>query len=148
MREWVFVISFLSFIVFFAITSWNYPYISILYPRIIMVIGAILGVAKIVMLLRKRKEDKTEEEERIEEDYVDQKKMWMYLACGILCIVIMPYLGFALTSIITLGILFTLLGLNLRTIGIISIGTTLALYVIFVLLLKIPLPKGILLGLL
>jgi hypothetical protein len=70
--------------------------------------------------------------------------MWVYLGSGVLYMVLMPVLGFILSSLVTLMILFGLYRINLKTTLGVSIGTAFALHYIFVVALDIPLPKGVL----
>jgi hypothetical protein len=71
------------------------------------------------------------------------KRMWIYLGSGILYILIMPFLGFILSSFITLLVLFASYRVKLKTTFSVASGTSLVLYLIFVVFLDIPMPRGI-----
>ena len=145
MKEWAFLSGFVALALFLTVTSWDYPFISAFYPRMLLISGFVLSGIKVVRMLRnKEKEQGVEEQAGDGETLRYPERMWVYLGCGILYMVLMPLLGFILSSLVTLMILFGLYRINLKTTLGVSIGTALALHYIFVVALDIPLPKGVL----
>jgi hypothetical protein len=142
-KEWSFLLGFVALALFLTISSWDYPFISALYPRMLLISGFVLCGIKVVRMLI-NKEQKVEEQGGDRENLRYPERMWVYLGCGILYMVLMPVLGFILSSLVTLVILFGLYRINLKTNLGVSIGTALALHFIFVAALDIPLPKGVL----
>jgi hypothetical protein len=142
-KEWSFLSGFLALALFLTVTSWDYPFISALYPRMLLISGFVLCGIKLIRMLGS-KEQKAVEQVGDREDLRYPGRMWVYLGCGILYMVLMPVLGFILSSLVTLVILFGLYRINLKTNLGVSIGTALALHFIFVAALDIPLPKGVL----
>jgi len=144
-KEWAFLSGFVVLALFLTVTSWDYPFISAFYPRMLLISGFVLSGIKVVRMLRnKGKEQGVEEQAGDSEILRYPKRMWVYLGCGILYMVLMPVLGFILSSLVTLMILFGLYRINLKTTLGVSIGTAFALHYIFVVALDIPLPKGVL----
>lgn len=144
MKDWAFLLGFLAFALFFTIASWDYPFISALYPRMLLACGFILSGIKIVkMLTSKGKRIRTGEMAEESEVLRYPKRMWIYLGSGILYILIMPFLGFILSSFITLLVLFASYRVKLKTTFSVASGTSLVLYLIFVVFLDIPMPRGI-----
>ena len=144
MKDWLFLLGLVAFFLFFTISSWDYPFISALYPRMLLIAGLVLSGTKIILKLKsKYKERETEQTAGEPETSPYPKRMWIYLGSGILYILLMPALGFILSSLITMMILFSLFGIKLKTSLGIAVGTSLSLYVIFVIALGIPLPKGV-----
>jgi len=142
-KEWAFLLGFVALALFLTVSSWDYPFISALYPRMLLISGFVLSGIKVVRMLR-NKGPKAEEQVGDGETLRYPERMWVYLGCGILYMVLMPLLGFILSSLVTLMILFGLYRINLKTTLGVSIGTALALYFIFVVALDVPLPKGVL----
>lgn len=146
MKEWIFLLGFLSLFLLFTLTSWDYPFVSALYPRILLICGFILLGAKIAFVLKEEK--RTDPAGGNPDSSPYPKRMWIYLGSGILYMLLMPTLGFILSSLIILILLLRLFGNNLRiTLGV-ATGVSLILYFIFALALGIPLPKGVIEGLL
>jgi hypothetical protein len=143
MKEWIFLLGFLSFFLLFTITSWDYPFVSALYPRILLASGFILGVLKVVFLLKRRPRGGEAKRDQPQEPF-HRRRMWFYLGCGVLYIILMPLLGFIASSLITLLLLFALFGIHWKTTVAVAIGTSTVLYLIFAVALDIPLPKGFL----
>ena len=144
MKEWAFLLGFVALALFLTIVSWDYPFISALYPRILLACGFILSGIKIVrMLISKGKEKRTEEITEESETLRYPKRMWIYLGSGMLYVLLMPLLGFILSSFITLMLLFGLYGVKFSTTLSVALGSSLTLYLLFVVFLNIPLPRGI-----
>jgi hypothetical protein len=143
MKEWSFLLGFVALALFLTISSWDYPFISALYPRMLLISGFVLCGIKVVRMLG-NKQQKVKEQVGDEENLRYPERMWVYLGSGVLYMVLMPVLGFILSSLVTLTILFGLYRINLKTNLGVSIGTALALHYIFVVALDIPLPKGVL----
>ena len=148
MKEWGFLIGFLALFHLFTIVSWDYPFVSALYPRMLLGCGFVLGGIQMVLLLKGKMGTAGEKPDT----RADPKRMWIYLGGGILYIVLMPVLGFILGTLLVMVLLFVLFKINMKTSLGVAIGTPLILYFIFSLALGIPLPKGpienLLLGLL
>jgi hypothetical protein len=142
-KEWSFLLGFVALALFLTISSWDYPFISALYPRMLLISGFVLCGIKVVRMLG-NKQQKVKEQVGDEENLRYPERMWVYLGSGVLYMVLMPVLGFILSSLVTLTILFGLYRINLKTNLGVSIGTALALHYIFVVALDIPLPKGVL----
>ena len=144
MKEWIFLLGFVALALLLTIVSWDYPFISALYPRILLGCGFILSGIKIVRLLSKKgKEKGTGETAEDAETLRYPKRMWIYLGSGILYILLMPLLGFILSSFLTLMVLFALYRVRFKTTLSVALGTSAALYLIFVVFLDIPMPRGI-----
>ena len=144
MKEWAFLLGFVALALFLTIASWDYPPISALYPRMLLACGFILSGIKMVRMLgsqsrEKRTEEITEDSERLRYP----KRMWIYLGSGMLYVLLMPVLGFILSSFITLMVLFGLYRVKFSTTLSVALGSSLTLYLLFVVFLNIPLPRGI-----
>ncbi|MDR7400986.1 MAG: tripartite tricarboxylate transporter TctB family protein [Armatimonadota bacterium] len=72
----------------------------------------------------------------------------LVVAAVIFYIVAVTRLGFAVVSVLILSGLMAALGVRVRWSVLIGVGTTVVLYVLFARLLRVPLPEGILRGLL
>jgi hypothetical protein len=142
-KEWAFLLGFVALALFLTVSSWDYPFISALYPRMLLISGFVLSGIKVIRMLG-NKGQKAEEQVGDKENLRYPERMWAYLGCGILYMFLMPVLGFILSSLVTLMILFGLYRINLKTTLGVSVGTALALHYVFVVALDIPLPKGVL----
>ena len=138
MKEWAFLVGFLALFLLFTIVSWDYPFVSALYPRMLLGCGFVLGGVKMVLLLKGKMGPAGEKPET----HADPKRMWIYLGGGILYIVLMPIFGFTLGTLLVIGLLLSFFKINLKTTLGVAIGTPLILYSIFALALGIPLPRG------
>lgn len=138
MKESGFLVGFLAFFLLFTIVSWDYPFVSALYPRMLLACGFALAGGKIVLLLK----GKTALAGVKTETHAHPKRMWVYLGSGILYIVLMPIFGFILGTLCVMVLLFGLFKINMKTTLGLAIVTSLILYSIFALALGIPLPKG------
>lgn len=144
MKEWVFLLGFVVLALFLTIVSWDYPFISALYPRMLLACGFILsGIKMVQMLGSKDKEKGTEEITEESETLRYPKRMWTYLGSGMLYVLLMPFLGFILSSFITLMVLFGLFRVKFSTTLSVALGSSLVLYLLFVVFLNIPLPRGV-----
>jgi 4-amino-4-deoxy-L-arabinose transferase-like glycosyltransferase len=72
----------------------------------------------------------------------------LVLAAVLFYLVAVHRLGFIVVSVLILSGLMTALGVRVRWSVLIGIGATVALYVLFARVLRVPLPEGILRGLL
>jgi len=144
MKDWLFLLGFNAFALFLTMSSWDYPFISALYPRMLLACGFVLSGIKVVLMLRSKSKEKGVDRTAVTvETSPNPKRMWIYLGSGILYILLMPDLGFILSSLVILIILLTLFGIKLKTTLSVAVGTSLALYLIFVIFLGIPMPKGV-----
>jgi hypothetical protein len=87
----------------------------------------------------KKAEETTEESEILRYP----QRMWIYLGSGMLYVLLMPLLGFILSSLITLTVLFGLYGVKLHTTLSVALSSSFILHFLFVVFLNIPLPRGI-----
>ncbi|KYH31762.1 tripartite tricarboxylate transporter TctB family protein [Neomoorella mulderi] len=140
MKDWAFVTGFLIFALFLTISSWNYPFVSAIYPRLLLICGFVLSIIKIVIKLRNRAPEQVPEETGTSKNL---KKMWIYLGNGILYVLLMPVLGFTLSTFVILIALLSLFGIRFKTTLGVAICSSAILYIVFVVLLGIPLPRGI-----
>lgn len=145
MKDWAFLLGFLIFAVLLTISSWDYPFITALYPRLLLTCGFILCGVKIGLMFRNKAGIKNEDETGEATSNLQKKpiNMWIYLGCGFLYTLLMPILGFILSTLLTLVVLFGLFRVKTIINLTIALSTSLVLYVIFVIALDIPLPKGI-----
>lgn len=144
MKEWVFVLGFVALAVFLTAVSWDYPFISALYPRLLLACGFFLSGVKIFRLLRDRKKQIVRAAPAGAEEHPPHpQRMWIYLGSGVLYMLLMPPLGFILSSFVTLFVLFRFYGLQPKTTLSVSLGTPLSLHFLFVVALRIPLPRGV-----
>lgn len=107
-------------------------------------IPRVLGIAIIVlsvMLLIKNIFFNQTEEKTVS---IDKKKVLLVLAMVVLCFVytkVIEIIGYIIATIIFLGIMFILYGVkNKVVIGVLTIIVPIALYALFALALKVPLP--------
>jgi hypothetical protein len=144
MKDWAFLLGFVALALLLTIVSWDYPFISALYPRILLACGFILSGIKIALMLSRRgKERRTGEMTEESEILRYPKRMWIYLGSGMLYVLLMPFLGFILSSFFILMLLFGLYGVKFKTTLRVALCSSLALYLIFVVFLAIPMPRGI-----
>ncbi|MDN5347697.1 MAG: Tripartite tricarboxylate transporter TctB family [Clostridia bacterium] len=142
-KDWAFLTGFLAFALFLTISSWDYPFIVAIYPRLLLICGFVLSGLKIAFIFKNKSEVKVEVAEAGPGGSENRKYMWIYLACGILYMLLMPVLGFILSTFVTMIVLLGLFRIEFKTALPVAVGTPLILYVIFVIALEIPLPKGI-----
>jgi Tripartite tricarboxylate transporter TctB family len=130
MKDWAFLLGFVALALFLTFVSWDYPFISALYPRMLLACGFILsGIKMVKMLTGKHNGKRTEEMAEESETFRYPRRMWIYLGSGILYVLLMPVLGF--------------FGVKFKTTFSVALGSTVGLHLIFVAFLQIPLPRGI-----
>ena len=144
MKDWAFLLGFVALALFLTFVSWDYPFISALYPRMLLACGFILsGIKMVKMLTSKHKGKRTEEMAEESETFRYPRRMWIYLGSGIFYVLLMPVLGFLLSTFVTLMVLFGFFGVKFKTTFSVALGSTVGLHLIFVAFLQIPLPRGI-----
>jgi len=139
-REWTYVGIFASLCLALLIVSRDYPFIAVIYPRLLLCLGLVLCCLRVIQLLRKRG--------RAAEEPIEfggqERYTWVYLAGGILYIAVTPLLGFLFTTLLVMGLLLFLLGENIRTIVAVTVLTSFGFYAIFGIVLGLQLPQGVL----
>jgi len=144
MKDWAFLFGVVGLSLFLTFISWDYPFISALYPLMLLACGFILsGIKMVKMLTSKHKGKRTEEMAEESETLRYPRRMWIYLGSGILYVLLMPVLGFLLSTFVTLMVLFGFFGVKFKTTFGVALGCTVGLHLIFVAFLQIPLPRGI-----
>jgi len=132
----------LAFVIFYYIKTLNLHYLSVIYPRIIMI--GLLGVIiwDIIEGVKKWKQEIDKSEKIAEKDNL--KAIIIYLVTTFYIFMI-SRLGFAVCTFLYLVFMLYYLGVRkIITLILFPTITAAAIYIIFTELLSIPFPRGIL----
>lgn len=127
--------------------TYSFPPRSAVFPRAFIAITAILAVVLLVQALYKEKKNMPQKVGEAAQYTPSQRyRLFVSVIVTILYMVIIPKLGYFVATAIYMFVLMTLLKKGkMLTHVIVTVGTTLVLYGVFGVLLKIWLPRGILL---
>jgi len=134
------------------IETLSYPYESAYYPRFIIMLLAILGVATVVTEIIKLKKatdikqaEKSSKDEKIAFWMIPRvRKVTMMIFGSLVYMVVMNYVGFFVTTSVYLPVMMRLLGIRkLRTVFLSTFVVVFVIYMIFVAFLNVPFPEGI-----
>jgi len=134
------------------IESLSYPYQSAYFPRFIIALLAMLGLATVVKEIIKHK--KATDNKQAKASSTDEKvafwmmtsvrKVSMMIFSSLVYMVVMNYVGFFVTTSVYLPIMMRLLGIRrLRTLFLSTFVVVFVIYMIFVAFLNVPFPEGI-----
>jgi hypothetical protein len=144
------------FLILLAIAAYletlSYPINSAYFPRFIIVLLALLGVATVLkeIIQREMSKDINQKEALPKDEKValwvtpKVKKVSVMVFSSLVYMVVMNYVGFFVTTSVYLPIMIRLLGIRkLRTIFLSSFLVVFFIYLIFVVFLHVPFPDGI-----
>ncbi|GEM_PF-1898650 len=156
MREnLIFSVSTIVLSAFFLIVSLRNPARSSTFigpndwPNIVLTFTLVLGFYYLVKTIRQYKEanviDKKDKENSEENDDVYlRNKHWIVFSTLALYTLLLPYTGYIITTVVLISFLFWFLGMrNKGTIILLSIATNAFFVMLFAIVLKITLPRGI-----
>ena len=134
------------------IESLSYPYESAYFPRFIIMLLAILGVATVVKEIIKHK--KSSDIKQSETPSRDEKiafwmiprvrKVALMIFSSLVYMVVMNYVGFFVTTSVYLPIMMRFLGIRkLKTLFLSTFVVVFVIYMLFVAFLNVPFPEGI-----
>ena len=134
------------------IESLSYPYESAYFPRFIIMLLAILGVATVVKEIIKHK--KSSDIKQSETSSRDEKiafwmiprvrKVALMIFSSLVYMVVMNYVGFFVTTSVYLPIMMRFLGIRkLKTLFLSTFVVVFVIYMLFVAFLNVPFPEGI-----
>ena len=134
------------------IESLSYPYESAYFPRFIIMLLAILGVATVVKEIIKHK--KASDIKQSETSSRDEKiafwmipkvrKVALMIFSSLVYMVVMNYVGFFVTTSVYLPIMMRFLGIRkLKTLFLSTFVVVFVIYMLFVAFLNVPFPEGI-----
>lgn len=127
--------------------TYSFPPRSAIFPRAFIVITAILAVVLLIQAIYKEKKNMPlKAGEAAQYTPAQRYRLFLAVTITIFYLVIIPVLGYFVTTAVYMFVLMTLLKKDkLVTHVIVTVCTTLVLYGVFGVLLKIWLPRGILL---
>jgi putative tricarboxylic transport membrane protein len=149
-RDSVLLASYFAFLTLMAIVSWSYPHKAALFPRMLLVAGFFFASIELVIKLSgkdvlKKSIPLPDSESLSDEDLKGAGwRMGVYAACGFLYVLLMPAIGYLLTQFLILTVLLIYYRIEWKLALVISVATAVGTYLIFAVLLQLPLPKGIL----
>lgn len=116
----------------------NFPEVSAKFPRLTAVFTIVLAVLLMVNSIKRRKEEHIKEK-------TDYKIVYKIIAGLIIYTFILKVFGYLISTIILTGyIIYIMQYTKKRNIIIISCGAILVIYLIFKMILQVPLPTGFL----
>ena len=113
------IVSF-SFIIFLTILSWTYPFQAALFPRLLLVAGFVVCTLELIMELKHKGQSPGQGHHSSEEDLSGgsikegRLRIAIFIACGLSYLFLLQPLGYILTQFLVIGVLFTLLGMQLE----------------------------------
>ncbi|MGI6317445.1 MAG: tripartite tricarboxylate transporter TctB family protein [Dethiobacteria bacterium] len=140
--ELIFPVLCIGFVVYYYINTRSLHHYSTIYPKIIIVLLLLCIAWEVVMKVQKwRKEGLSKQPIWVE----DNLKAVVVFLSTILFVILFTYVGFCVSLFLYMGFMAYYLG-NKNIIGVLTfaICSSIIFYVVFVYLLKLPMPKGIL----
>jgi len=120
------------------------------WPNMVLTFTLILGIYYLVKTIRQlanvnvKKEDVVKRNNEESGDFFYKNKQWVILCALALYTLLLPYTGYIVTTIVLTGFLFWLLGMkNKGAIILLSLASNVFFIVLFAIILKITLPRGI-----
>ncbi|HHX50147.1 MAG TPA: tripartite tricarboxylate transporter TctB family protein [Clostridia bacterium] len=135
--------------IFLYYKSLAFPKGAEIYPRVLIVLILVLSIGQIIFSLLKERtvdEDSPDgEEEKQEKDFGQKYNPYLIFLFSIGYAILIKIMGFFVATAIFSAVSMWFLGLRKITTFVLSIGgISVFIYILFVLQLKVPLPKGIL----
>ena len=151
-RDLYVALFFIIFSIMAYLETLSYPYKSAYFPRIIILLAAMMGcvlLGKAIIESKKESGVRRPEEEGDRETVPLLKqpvtlKVTLMIACSMIYLIILSLVGFFATTLVYLPVMTWLLGIRkLKTIAFSTIFVVFFIYLIFGAFLKVPLPQGI-----
>lgn len=148
-KDVVLLIGSFSFLIFLTILSWDYPFQAALFPRLLLGAGFVVCTLELIMKLKHKGQGPERGHHSSKEALAggsikeSRARIAIFVACGFSYLFLLPTLGYILTQFLVIGVLLTLLGINWKTTLALAVGTAFGGYLLFAVVLQLPLPTGV-----